>query len=131
MDVAASEFYKDGKYDLDFKSPDDPSRYISPDKLADIYKGFVKDYPGELLTRTLIYTLLFVSCLLLPTMVDCKKLQISIQYSRKKANTKDSVKETLILSSGAVQPHKLTRTQMCIFGSLSTGSFFSGKKSKN
>lgn len=46
MDVAASEFYKGGKYDLDFKSPDDPSRYISPDKLADLYKGFVKDYPG-------------------------------------------------------------------------------------
>lgn len=46
MDVAASEFYKDGKYDLDFKSPDDPSRYISPDKLADLYKSFVKDYPG-------------------------------------------------------------------------------------
>jgi enolase len=22
MDVAASEFYKDGKYDLDFKNPD-------------------------------------------------------------------------------------------------------------
>lgn len=46
MDVAASEFYKGGKYDLDFKSPDDPSRYISPDKLADLYKSFVKDYPG-------------------------------------------------------------------------------------
>ena len=46
MDVAASEFYKGGKYDLDFKSPDDPSRYISSDKLADLYKGFVKDYPG-------------------------------------------------------------------------------------
>uniref|UniRef100_A0A674NN13 phosphopyruvate hydratase n=1 Tax=Takifugu rubripes TaxID=31033 RepID=A0A674NN13_TAKRU len=45
MDVAASEFYKDGKYDLDFKSPDDPSRYISADQLADIYRGFVKDYP--------------------------------------------------------------------------------------
>uniref|UniRef100_A0AAY4E1T3 phosphopyruvate hydratase n=1 Tax=Denticeps clupeoides TaxID=299321 RepID=A0AAY4E1T3_9TELE len=45
MDVAASEFYKEGKYDLDFKSPDDPSRYISPDKLADLYKSFVKDYP--------------------------------------------------------------------------------------
>ncbi|XP_075695805.1 alpha-enolase [Rhinoderma darwinii] len=45
MDVAASEFYRDGKYDLDFKSPDDPSRYISPDKLADLYKSFVKDYP--------------------------------------------------------------------------------------
>lgn len=47
MDVAASEFYKDGKYDLDFKSPDDPSRYISHDKLADLYKSFVKDYPGQ------------------------------------------------------------------------------------
>ncbi|MGH0121731.1 UNVERIFIED_CONTAM: hypothetical protein FKN15_000203 [Acipenser sinensis] len=45
MDVAASEFYKDGKYDLDFKSPDDPSRYITPDQLADLYRGFVKDYP--------------------------------------------------------------------------------------
>lgn len=47
MDVAASEFYKDGKYDLDFKSPDDPSRYISSDKLADLYRSFVSDYPGE------------------------------------------------------------------------------------
>lgn len=47
MDVAASEFYKGGKYDLDFKSPDDPSRYISPDQLADLYKSFVKDYPGQ------------------------------------------------------------------------------------
>lgn len=49
MDVAASEFYKGGKYDLDFKSPDDPSRYISPDQLADLYKSFVKDYPGQFL----------------------------------------------------------------------------------
>lgn len=45
MDVAASEFYRDGKYDLDFKSPDDPSRYISPDQLADLYKSFIKSYP--------------------------------------------------------------------------------------
>ncbi|KAM4640029.1 LOW QUALITY PROTEIN: alpha-enolase-like [Amazona ochrocephala] len=45
MDVAASEFHRNGKYDLDFKSPDDPSRYISPDQLADLYKGFVKNYP--------------------------------------------------------------------------------------
>uniref|UniRef100_A0A8C9TK75 phosphopyruvate hydratase n=1 Tax=Scleropages formosus TaxID=113540 RepID=A0A8C9TK75_SCLFO len=45
MDVAASEFYRDGKYDLDFKSPDDPKRYITPDQLAEIYKNFVKDYP--------------------------------------------------------------------------------------
>ncbi|XP_047202568.1 enolase 1b, (alpha) isoform X2 [Girardinichthys multiradiatus] len=45
MDVAASEFYRDGKYDLDFKSPDDPSRHITPDELADLYRSFVKDYP--------------------------------------------------------------------------------------
>uniref|UniRef100_A0A8C8BUS4 phosphopyruvate hydratase n=1 Tax=Oncorhynchus tshawytscha TaxID=74940 RepID=A0A8C8BUS4_ONCTS len=45
MDVAASEFYRDGKYDLDFKSPDDPERYITPDELADLYKSFCKDYP--------------------------------------------------------------------------------------
>ncbi|XP_040181876.1 alpha-enolase isoform X2 [Rana temporaria] len=45
MDVAASEFYRQGKYDLDFKSPDEPSRYISPDKLADLYKDFIKNYP--------------------------------------------------------------------------------------
>ncbi|NXT91824.1 ENOA enolase, partial [Anhinga rufa] len=48
MDVAASEFYRDGKYDLDFKSPDDPSRYISSDQLADLYKGFAKNYPCKL-----------------------------------------------------------------------------------
>ncbi|XP_009581709.1 PREDICTED: gamma-enolase isoform X2 [Apaloderma vittatum] len=45
MDVAASEFYRDGKYDLDFKSPDDPSRYISADELGDLYQSFVRDYP--------------------------------------------------------------------------------------
>lgn len=31
MDVAASEFYRSGKYDLNFKSPDDSSQYITPD----------------------------------------------------------------------------------------------------
>ena len=45
MDVAASEFYRSGKYDLDFKSPDDPSRYITPDQLADLYKSFIQNYP--------------------------------------------------------------------------------------
>ena len=45
MDVAASEFFRSGKYDLDFKSPDDPSRYITPDQLADLYKSFIRDYP--------------------------------------------------------------------------------------
>ncbi|KAM7320708.1 hypothetical protein ACRRTK_019961 [Alexandromys fortis] len=42
MDVAASEFYRSGKYDLDFKS-DDASRYITPDLLADLYKSFIRE----------------------------------------------------------------------------------------
>ena len=46
MDVAASEFYRNGKYDLDFKSPDDPARHISGEKLGDLYKSFIKGYPG-------------------------------------------------------------------------------------
>ncbi|EGV99551.1 Alpha-enolase [Cricetulus griseus] len=41
MDVAASEFFRSGKYDLDFKSPDDPSRYITPD----LCKSFIWEYP--------------------------------------------------------------------------------------
>ncbi|XP_072175248.1 alpha-enolase-like [Diadema setosum] len=46
MDVAASEFHRDGKYDLDFKNPNsDPSKFISSDQLADVYQGFIKDYP--------------------------------------------------------------------------------------
>lgn len=52
MDVAASEFYRDGKYDLDFKSPDDVNRYITPDELGNLYKKFVEEYPGNLLTHT-------------------------------------------------------------------------------
>uniref|UniRef100_A0A3Q2PRP1 phosphopyruvate hydratase n=1 Tax=Fundulus heteroclitus TaxID=8078 RepID=A0A3Q2PRP1_FUNHE len=47
MDVAASEFYRNGKYDLDFKSPDDPSRHISGEKLGDLYRSFIKGYPGK------------------------------------------------------------------------------------
>jgi len=46
MDVAASEFYKEGKYDLDFKNPNsDPSKWISGDQLAAMYEGFIADYP--------------------------------------------------------------------------------------
>lgn len=47
MDVAASEFYRNGKYDLDFKSPDDPSRHITPDQLSELYKSFTKNYPRK------------------------------------------------------------------------------------
>uniref|UniRef100_A0A8C6MFS5 Beta-enolase n=1 Tax=Nothobranchius furzeri TaxID=105023 RepID=A0A8C6MFS5_NOTFU len=47
MDVAASEFYRNGKYDLDFKSPDDPSRHISGEQLGDLYRSFIKGYPVQ------------------------------------------------------------------------------------
>ena len=46
MDVAASEFFKDGKYDLDFKNPNSsPDEGLTPDKLGDLYKGFIADAP--------------------------------------------------------------------------------------
>jgi len=46
MDVAASEFHKDGKYDLDFKSEkSDPSTYLTPEKLKDLYLEFIKEFP--------------------------------------------------------------------------------------
>jgi len=46
MDVAASEFYKDGKYDLDFKNENsDSSKWLTGDELGDLYKSFVKEYP--------------------------------------------------------------------------------------
>jgi hypothetical protein len=40
MDSAASEFFKDGKYDLDFKNPESkPEDHIDAQALTDIYKG--------------------------------------------------------------------------------------------
>uniref|UniRef100_A0A3Q3X6J1 phosphopyruvate hydratase n=1 Tax=Mola mola TaxID=94237 RepID=A0A3Q3X6J1_MOLML len=45
MDVAASEFFIEGKYDLDFKSPPNVARNISADELASIYQGFINNYP--------------------------------------------------------------------------------------
>uniref|UniRef100_A0A8C6KCS1 phosphopyruvate hydratase n=1 Tax=Nothobranchius furzeri TaxID=105023 RepID=A0A8C6KCS1_NOTFU len=45
MDVAASEFFSEGKYDLDFKSPPNAARNISAEELADIYQGFINNYP--------------------------------------------------------------------------------------
>lgn len=46
MDVAASEFYKNGLYDLDFKNPkSDKSKWISPEKLQDLYKSFINEFP--------------------------------------------------------------------------------------
>ncbi|KAL0484165.1 enolase [Acrasis kona] len=46
MDVAASEFYKDGVYDLDFKnSESDGSQKLSGEQLGNLYKEFINDYP--------------------------------------------------------------------------------------
>jgi len=46
MDVAASEFCKDKKYDLDFKNPkSNPADYLEPSALLELYKSYVKDFP--------------------------------------------------------------------------------------
>ncbi|KAL6943267.1 hypothetical protein ACO0RG_002257 [Hanseniaspora osmophila] len=46
MDCASSEFYKDGKYDLDFKNPNsDKSKWLSGPELASLYKSLIAKYP--------------------------------------------------------------------------------------
>lgn len=46
MDVAAAEFFVNGKYDLDFKnSESDVSKHLTGIQLADLYREFVRDYP--------------------------------------------------------------------------------------
>eukprot|EP01118_Nematostelium_gracile_P019425 TRINITY_DN89_c0_g1_i1.p1 TRINITY_DN89_c0_g1~~TRINITY_DN89_c0_g1_i1.p1 ORF type:complete len:435 (+),score=167.19 TRINITY_DN89_c0_g1_i1:77-1381(+) len=46
MDVAASEFFKDGKYDLDFKTKNNDGKFVkSGDELIQLYESFVKEFP--------------------------------------------------------------------------------------
>ncbi|KAK9449437.1 Enolase, C-terminal TIM barrel domain-containing protein [Limtongia smithiae] len=46
LDSASSEFYKDGKYDMDFKNPEsDPSKWLTGKELAELYLDLVKKYP--------------------------------------------------------------------------------------
>lgn len=46
MDVAASEFFKDGTYDLDFKNPNsDKAQWLTPDKLTNLYQEFINEFP--------------------------------------------------------------------------------------
>jgi enolase len=46
MDVAASEFCKDKKYDLDFKNPkSNPADWLTSDQLLAVYQGFISKYP--------------------------------------------------------------------------------------
>ncbi|GAA5946237.1 hypothetical protein JCM10213_001653 [Rhodosporidiobolus nylandii] len=45
LDVASSEFYKDGKYDLDFKNPNsDASKWLTGKELAGVYNSLVEKY---------------------------------------------------------------------------------------
>merc|ERR1712007_39061 len=45
-DSASSEFFKNGKYDLDYKNPNtDGSKAITGHQLGDLYAELVKDYP--------------------------------------------------------------------------------------
>jgi len=46
MDVAASEFYANGKYDLDFKTKNNDGKFVKTgEELIHMYKEFVKDFP--------------------------------------------------------------------------------------
>ncbi|GME69873.1 unnamed protein product [[Candida] boidinii] len=46
IDAASSEFYKDGKYDLDFKNPNsDKSKWLSSKELAELYASLIAKYP--------------------------------------------------------------------------------------
>jgi enolase len=46
MDCAASEFCKEGKYDLDFKNAESSAEdYLTSEQLTELYKGFIADYP--------------------------------------------------------------------------------------
>lgn len=46
MDIAASEFFKEGKYDLDFKNPNsDAAAFVGPEQLLAMYQEFVNDFP--------------------------------------------------------------------------------------
>ncbi|KAL7422320.1 phosphopyruvate hydratase [Cryptotrichosporon argae] len=45
LDVASSEFYKEGKYDLDFKNPNsDSSKWLSGQELAALYQSYIDKY---------------------------------------------------------------------------------------
>lgn len=51
IDPASSEFFKDGVYDLDFKSTDqvENHRRLSPDQMISLYNDLISKYPFKLL----------------------------------------------------------------------------------
>ena len=47
LDVASSEFYKDGKYDLDFKNANsDPTKWLTGKQLSELYLELIEKYPA-------------------------------------------------------------------------------------
>ncbi|CAN6622146.1 hypothetical protein TRVA0_008S03290 [Trichomonascus vanleenenianus] len=46
MDSASSEFYRNGKYDLDFKNPNsDQSKWLTGEQMIELYNNLIKKYP--------------------------------------------------------------------------------------
>lgn len=46
INASATDLYKDGSYDLEFKNPNsNPQEYMSSDKLAEIYLDNIKEFP--------------------------------------------------------------------------------------
>ncbi|CAH0578248.1 unnamed protein product [Chrysodeixis includens] len=46
INASASDLYKDGAYDLEFKNPNsNPQEYMSSDKLAEVYLDNIKEFP--------------------------------------------------------------------------------------
>lgn len=46
VNASATDFYKDGAYDLEFKNPNsNPQDYVSSDKLAEVYLDNMKEFP--------------------------------------------------------------------------------------
>jgi len=47
MDCASSEFFSNGKYNLDFKNKEnpDPNNLLTPEQLCDLYKSYMSRYP--------------------------------------------------------------------------------------
>lgn len=52
MDVAASEFYTNGAYDLDFKRAGAQKAPLSGAALAELYQSFCRDYPSSVFIFT-------------------------------------------------------------------------------
>ena len=45
MGIVAFRFFRSGKYDLDFKSPNHLNKYIIPEQLINLYKSFTRENP--------------------------------------------------------------------------------------